>query len=90
MDEPVIDSYFVDNEQLHDTFTSILKNYQFKCEFGNFDQDIERLQEQLFKQVPRLSSEVFEMQFISTPFIRGNVLILLEKLLHNFMLIFQF
>ena len=28
MDEPVIDSYFVDNEQLNDTFTSILKNYR--------------------------------------------------------------
>ena len=80
MDEPVIDSYFVDNEQLHDTFASILKNYQFKCEFGNFDQDIDRLQEQLYRQVPRLSSEVFEMQFISTPFIRGTCAYIVGKI----------
>ena len=80
MDEPVIDSYFVDNEQLTDTFTSILKNYQFNCEFGNFNQDIERLQEQLYKQVPRLSSEVFEMQFISTPFIRGKCAYIVGKI----------
>ncbi len=72
MDEPVIDSYFVDNEQLNETLKSVLNSYQFKCKFGNFDQDIERLQEQLLKQVPRLSSEVFELQFISTPFIRGK------------------
>ena len=72
MDEPVIDSYFVDNEQLNETLKSVLNSYQFKCKFGNFDQDIERLQEQLLKQMPRLSSEVFELQFISTPFIRGK------------------
>ena len=80
MDEPVIDSYFVDNEQLNDKFKSILKNYQFKCEFGNLDQDVKRLQEQLFKQVPRLTSEVFEMQFISTPFIRGKCAYIVGKI----------
>ena len=80
MDEPVIDSYFVDNEQLNDKFKSILNNYQFKCEFGNLDQDVKRLQEQLFKQVPRLTSEVFEMQFISTPFIRGKCAYIVGKI----------
>ncbi|MBE29126.1 bifunctional isocitrate dehydrogenase kinase/phosphatase [bacterium] len=80
MDEPVIDSYFVDNDQLTSSFTSILKNYGFKCEFGNFNQDIERLQEQLYKQVPRLRSEVFEMQFISTPFIRGKCAYIVGKI----------
>ena len=80
MDEPVIDSYFVDNEQLIDKFKSILKNYKFKCEFGNLDQDVKRLQEQLFKQVPRLTSEVFEMQFISTPFIRGKCAYIVGKI----------
>ena len=80
MDEPVIDSYFVVNEQLNDKFKSILKNYQFKCEFGNLDQDVKRLQEQLFKQVPRLTSEVFEMQFISTPFIRGKCAYIVGKI----------
>ena len=80
MDEPVIDSYFVDNEQLNDKFKSILKNYKFKCEFGNLDQDVKRLQEQLFKQVPRLTSEVFEMQFISTPFIRGKCAYIVGKI----------
>tara|TARA_B100000959_G_scaffold95352_1_gene101187 strand:+ start:12379 stop:14172 length:1794 start_codon:yes stop_codon:yes gene_type:complete len=72
MDEPVIDSYFVDDGQLKDTLASVLNNYKFKCAFGNFDQDIKRLQEQLLKQMPRLHSEVFELQFISTPFIRGK------------------
>jgi len=80
MDEPVIDSYFVDNEQLNETLKSALNSYQFKCKFGNFDQDIERLQEQLLKQVPRLSSEVFELQFISTPFIRGKCAYIVGKI----------
>ncbi len=80
MDEPVIDSYFVDDGQLKKTLTSVLKNYNFKCEFGNFDQDIERLQEQLIKQMPRLHSEVFELQFISTPFIRGKCAYIVGKI----------
>ena len=80
MDEPVIDSYFVDNEQLNETLKSVLNSYQFKCKFGNLDQDIERLQEQLLKQVPRLSSEVFELQFISTPFIRGKCAYIVGKI----------
>ena len=72
MDEPVIDSYFVEINQLNSTFTNILHSYDFHCNFGNLDIDIERLEEQLFKQIPRLNSEVFEIQVISTPFIRGK------------------
>ncbi|MDA9801101.1 bifunctional isocitrate dehydrogenase kinase/phosphatase [Candidatus Pseudothioglobus singularis] len=80
MDEPVIDSYFVDDGQLKETLTSVLSNYKFKCKFGNLDQDIERLQEQLIKQIPRLQSEVFELQFISTPFIRGKCAYIVGKI----------
>ena len=80
MDEPVIDSYFVENNQLNKILRSVLKSYKFKCKFGNFDQDIERLQEQLFKQVPRLESEVFEIQFINTPFIRGKCAYIVGKI----------
>ena len=80
MDEPVIDSYFVDDGQLKETLTSVLNNYKFKCKFGNLDQDIERLQEQLIKQMPRLQSEVFELQFISTPFIRGKCAYIVGKI----------
>ena len=80
MDEPVIDSYFVDDGQLKETLTSVLNNYKFKCKFGNLDQDIKRLQEQLIKQMPRLQSEVFELQFISTPFIRGKCAYIVGKI----------
>ena len=80
MDEPVIDSYFVDDGQLKETLTSVLNNYNFSCKFGNLDQDIERLQEQLIKQMPRLQSEVFELQFISTPFIRGKCAYIVGKI----------
>ena len=80
MDEPVIDSYFVENNQLNKILRSVLKSYKFKCKFGNFDQDIERLHEQLFKQVPRLESEVFEIQFINTPFIRGKCAYIVGKI----------
>ena len=80
MDEPVIDSYFVDDGQLKETLTSVLNNYKFKCKFGNLDQDIERLQEQLIKQMPRLQSEVFELQFINTPFIRGKCAYIVGKI----------
>ena len=80
MDEPVIDSYFVDDGQLKETLTSVLNNYKFSCKFGNLDQDIERLQEQLIKQMPRLQSEVFELQFISTPFIRGKCAYIVGKI----------
>ena len=80
MDEPVIDSYFVDDGQLKETLTSVLNNYKFSCKFGNLDQDIERLQEQLIKQMPRLKSEVFELQFISTPFIRGKCAYIVGKI----------
>ena len=80
MDEPVIDSYFVDDGQLKETLTSVLNNYKFRCKFGNLDQDIERLQEQLIKQMPRLQSEVFELQFISTPFIRGKCAYIVGKI----------
>ena len=80
MDEPVIDSYFVDDGQLKETLNSVLNNYKFSCKFGNLDQDIERLQEQLIKQMPRLQSEVFELQFISTPFIRGKCAYIVGKI----------
>ena len=80
MDEPVIDSYFVDDGQLKETLTSVLNNYNFSCKFGNLDRDIERLQEQLIKQMPRLQSEVFELQFISTPFIRGKCAYIVGKI----------
>ena len=80
MDEPVIDSYFVDDGQLKETLTSVLNNYKFSCKFGNLDQDIKRLQEQLIKQMPRLQSEVFELQFISTPFIRGKCAYIVGKI----------
>ncbi|MDB2670442.1 bifunctional isocitrate dehydrogenase kinase/phosphatase [Candidatus Pseudothioglobus singularis] len=80
MDEPVIDSYFVDDGKLKETLTSVLNNYKFSCKFGNLDQDIERLQEQLIKQMPRLQSEVFELQFISTPFIRGKCAYIVGKI----------
>ena len=80
MDEPVIDSYFVDDGQLKETLTSVLNNYKFKCKFGNLDQDIKRLQEQLIKQMPRLQSEVFELQFINTPFIRGKCAYIVGKI----------
>ena len=80
MDEPVIDSYFVDDGQIKETLTSVLNNYKFSCKFGNLDQDIERLQEQLIKQMPRLQSEVFELQFISTPFIRGKCAYIVGKI----------
>ena len=80
MDEPVIDSYFVDDGQLKETLTSVLNNYKFRCKFGNLDQDIKRLQEQLIKQMPRLQSEVFELQFISTPFIRGKCAYIVGKI----------
>ena len=80
MDEPVIDSYFVDDGQLKETLTSVLNNYKFRCKFGNLDQDIERLQEQLIKQMPRLQSEVFELQFINTPFIRGKCAYIVGKI----------
>mgnify|MGYP001369652273 FL=1 len=80
MDEPVIDSYFVDDGQLKETLTSVLNNYKFKCKFGNLAQDIERLQEQLIKQMPRLQSEVFELQFINTPFIRGKCAYIVGKI----------
>ena len=72
MDEPVIDSYFVEDKQLKNAFKSILHSYGFNCQLGNLDEDIKRLEEQLFMQIPRLSSEVFEIQVISTPFIRGK------------------
>ena len=80
MDEPVIDSYFVDDGQLKETLTSVLNNYKFSCKFGNLDQDIERLQEQLIKQMPRLQYEVFELQFISTHFIRGKCAYIVGKI----------
>ena len=51
MDEPVIDSYFVEHGQLSEAFTSILDSYNFKCEFGNLSQDIQRLKEQLYSQI---------------------------------------
>ena len=72
MDEPVIDSYFVEDKQLKNAFKRILHSYGFNCQLGNLDEDIKRLEEQLFMQIPRLSSEVFEIQVISTPFIRGK------------------
>ena len=80
MDEPVIDSYFVEDGQLSEAFTSILDSYNFKCEFGNLSQDIQRLKEQLYSQMPRLDSEVFEIQVISTPFIRGKCAYIVGKI----------
>ena len=41
MDEPVVESFFVEQGQLKDTFTQILKSFSFNCKFGNLDQDIQ-------------------------------------------------
>ena len=86
MDEPVIESFIVEQGQLKDTFEEILKSFYFNCKFGNLNQDIERLQEQLYKQISRLKSETFEIQIIKTPFIRGKGAYIVGKIisqLHN-------
>ena len=81
MDEPVIESFFVEQGQLKDTFTQILKSFSFNCKFGNLDQDIHRLQEQLYKQIAQLKSQTFEIQVIKTPFIRGKGAYIVGKII---------
>ena len=81
MDEPVIESFFVEQGQLKDTFTQILKSFSFNCKFGNLDQDIQRLQEQLYKQIAQLKSQTFEIQVIKTPFIRGKGAYIVGKII---------
>jgi isocitrate dehydrogenase kinase/phosphatase len=67
MDEPVIESFYVEPGQLKNTFTKILKNYSFNCNFGNLKRDVNRLEEQFYQQVSRLTDDVFEIQVINTP-----------------------
>ena len=81
MDDPVIESFIVEQGQLKDTFTQILKSFSFNCKFGNLDQDIQRLQEQLYKQIARLKSQTFEIQVIKTPFIRGKAAYIVGKII---------
>ena len=81
MDEPVVESFFIEQGQLKDSFTQILKSFSFNCKFGNLDQDIQRLQDQLFKQIPRLKSQTFEIQVIKTPFIRGKGAYIVGKII---------
>ena len=81
MDEPVVESFFIEQGQLKNSFTQILRSFSFNCKFGNLNQDIQRLQEQLFKQIPRLKSQTFEIQVIKTPFIRGKGAYIVGKII---------
>ena len=81
MDEPVVESFFIEQGQIKDAFTQILKSFSFNCKFGNLEQDIQRLQEQLFKQIPPLKSQTFEIQVIKTPFIRGKGAYIVGKII---------
>ena len=72
LDDPVIESYFIEPGQLNKTFTQILKSFSFSCNFKSLKRDASRLEEQFYKQVGRLTNDVFEIQVINTPFIRGK------------------
>ena len=80
MDEPVTDSYFIEKDQLKNSFTSILTSYFNKSLFGALELDIQRLEEQLYTQLPSLESDVFEIQVIGTPFIRGKAAYITGKI----------
>ena len=81
MDEPVVESFFIEKGQIKDALTQILKSFSFNCKFGNLEQDIQRLQEQLYKQIPPLKSQTFEIQVIKTPFIRGKGAYIVGKII---------
>ena len=68
----MIESYYIKPGQLNKTFTQILKSFSFNCNFGNLKLDASRLEEQFYQQVGRLANDVFEIQVINTPFIRGK------------------
>ncbi len=72
MDDPVIESYFIEPGQLNKTFAQILKSFSFNCNFKSLKRDASRLEEQFYQQVDRLTNDVFEIQVINTPFIRGK------------------
>ena len=72
MDEPVIDSYIVRDSNLKGVFSQILESYSFSCEFEDLERDVSRLNEQLFQQFAHIHSDLFEVQVISSSFIRGK------------------
>lgn len=72
MDEPVIDSYIVRDDNLKDVLSQILKSYSFAREFEDLDRDVFRLNEQLYQQFDHIQSELFEIQVINSAFIRGK------------------
>ena len=72
LDDPVIESYFIEPGQLNKTFAQILKSFSFNCNFKSLKRDASRLEEQFYQQVDRLTNDVFEIQVINTPFIRGK------------------
>jgi isocitrate dehydrogenase kinase/phosphatase len=70
MDTPILASYYFDKKGLYKTLTEILKGFNFQVNFVNFDRDVERLEQQLVKQLNLSSRDSLEFQIIKSPFFR--------------------
>jgi len=72
MEEPVVNSYIVRDGNIEETITQILESFSFACEFEDLCRDVQRLKDQLYKQFDHINSDLFEIQIIKSPFIRGK------------------
>lgn len=79
MDDPVVSSYIV-RDNLKDTFRKILEEQNFSCKFENLERDINRLEEQFYKNFNYVKSIIFEIQIIKYLFIRGKGAYIVAKI----------
>ena len=79
MDEPIIRSYYINNQQLEQTLAEVFAGCDFAAPYQDLERDISRVKEQLSKQLNLAEDEVFEIQLIDSTFFRRKAAYLIGK-----------
>ncbi len=81
MDDPVVTSYYIDNQQLEPTLFAILKDLGFKSSFQDLSRDVGRLKDQFEQQFGVSEEDHFEIQLIKSIFFRRKAAYIIGKVI---------
>lgn len=83
MDDPIIRSYYINNQQLEETLAEVCNNCDFSAPFQDVERDTRRIKQQLSEQLDLAEDEAFEIQLINTTFFRRKAAYLIGKVVRK-------
>ncbi|HAY41228.1 MAG TPA: bifunctional isocitrate dehydrogenase kinase/phosphatase [Gammaproteobacteria bacterium] len=70
LNDPIVSSYCFDRDTIATTLRDIIESISFNVNFVDLDRDINRLEEQIVKQLNLAKDDTVEFQIIKSPFYR--------------------